>query len=569
MKRRGIKQSTLNFVLGGSSLVLAVILVVLSLQVMSSFEAMRTAEERQSQFKQLGFDLSSASDYLTNEMRAYVQFGDQVHYDNYWQEVKVDTTRDHIIAQLQELGAPQNELDLVMEAKRKSDTLVATEEQAMEAVAANNFEDARRLMFGTQYEQVKISIKQLITTFQDTMNTRTSAELEKAAGEMKQDITLMLVLIAFTALFSISSLLLSHFKIIRPIIAIKNSMMSVAEGKLSQSVKVTIDNSEVGQLALATTTAISSFQNVTKEVSTVLGEMSKGNLTVSIQGEYKGDFAEIKRSLHAIIESFNEVLSEVKAAANQVATASTQLSDSSIGLSQGATEQASTVEQLTASIEQIAGQTTYNAEHATDANNLTAQAKLNAQQGNTQMAEMLKAMEDINDSSTSIHKIIKVIDEIAFQTNILALNAAVEAARAGQHGKGFAVVAEEVRNLAARSAQAAQETTDMIEGSIKKVKSGTSIANETASALHKIVADVERVATLVGEISVASNEQAIGIAQVNQGIMQVSQVVQTNAATSQESAAASEELSSQAALLNERVSRFKLKGAYQRSTYKS
>lgn len=307
--------------------------------------------------------------------------------------------------------------------------------------------------------------------------------------------------------------------------------------------------------------SIETIKGYIGEISRVLGDMSDGNLDVGITGEYKGDFVEIKNSLNMIIEAFNHVFGEIGSAADQVANGSKQVSDSSMSLSQGATEQASAIEELTSSLEEISDQTKLNAENANEANKIAENAKENALHGNSQMKDMLKAMDEINIASGNISKIIKVIDEIAFQTNILALNAAVEAARAGQHGKGFAVVAEEVRNLAARSANAAKETTEMIEGSIRKAEDGRKIAGQTAEALTQIVEGVTKVAKLVNDITMASNEQATGIAQVNQGIMQVSQVVQTNSATSEEGAAASQELAGQAELLKTQVSRFKLHGA--------
>ncbi len=296
------------------------------------------------------------------------------------------------------------------------------------------------------------------------------------------------------------------------------------------------------------------------EASGLLQEMAAGNLALEVRDDYQGDHALLAEALGQTLNSFNQVLSEFLKASDQVASGAKHVAASSQVLSQSATEQAATVQEITSSMAEIAARTKQNAVNATQANQLAIHVQANASDGNAQMQKMLEAMAEINRASESISKIIKVIDEIAFQTNILALNAAVEAARAGQHGKGFAVVAEEVRNLAGRSARAAKETTDLIEGSLQKVEAGTAIANQTAAALQQIVTGVADAANLIGEIAVASNEQASGITQVNLGINQVAQVTQTNTATSEESASASEELAGQAEMLRGMVQRFKLKG---------
>lgn len=419
-------------------------------------------------------------------------------------------------------------------------------------IQAGQMNEAYELLMGERGGKIANTVQ---VTTDDLMNLKTLRAKEASDSNTASAnfaTILMIAVVLGGAIIAILLGILISRMISKPIDRMVVVADKLAVGDINVNV-VSDTKDEIGKLAESFSRMINSIRAQALAVEGI----ADGDLTVTVEVRSENDL--LGRKLSEMVEKNNNILTNINNASEQVAAGSKQVSDSSIALSQGATEQASSIEELTASIEEISSQTKLNAQNADQANKLAETSKNNALQGNTQMNEMLKAMEEINESSSSIYKIIKVIDDIAFQTNILALNAAVEAARAGQHGKGFAVVAEEVRTLAARSASAAKETTEMIESSIKKVEGGTKIAKDTAEALSEIVDSIDKVANLVNDIALSSNEQAVGIGQVNVGIIQVSQVVQSNSATSEESAAASEELSSQSTLLKEMVANFKLR----------
>ncbi|MCL1882985.1 MAG: methyl-accepting chemotaxis protein [Defluviitaleaceae bacterium] len=303
---------------------------------------------------------------------------------------------------------------------------------------------------------------------------------------------------------------------------------------------------------------IVSTASYVNELGDVLSKIAGGDLGVRILREYVGSYNLIKGSVNEIQSTLHKTMSEISVASGQVLSGATQISTSATDLSSGTQQQASSIQELNASIDMINEQTKQNSENTHEANILSNKSTESAKEGNEAMQQMLEAMTKIKESSGNISKVIRVIQDIAFQTNLLALNAAVEAARAGEHGKGFAVVAEEVRNLAARSQEAATETTGMIEDSIKRVDTGSGIAETTARALDEIVSSANEVLQIINNISASSKEQAEAVGQVSIGLGQISNVVQNNSAVSEETAAAAEELNAQAELLQQLVSYFKL-----------
>lgn len=346
-----------------------------------------------------------------------------------------------------------------------------------------------------------------------------------------------------------------------PISEIEGAAIRMAEGDLDVEISYTSED-ELGVLAEQVRRLIRKLQVIIDDENKFLAKMAAGDFTVDsvCEEEYTGGFHPLLASFRGIADKLNDTMLQINQSSAQVASGSEQVSSGAQALSQGATEQASSVEELAATINEISGKVKENADNARQANEKAGSISAEMNVSNEKMQQMIQAMGDITNCSHEIGKIIKTIEDIAFQTNILALNAAVEAARAGAAGKGFAVVADEVRNLASKSAEASKNTSDLIENSLKAVENGTRIADETARSLYQAVNGVDEMTAIIGQISEASSAQADSISQVTMGIDQISSVVQTNSATAQESAAASEELSSQSQMMKSLVDRFKLRG---------
>ena len=346
---------------------------------------------------------------------------------------------------------------------------------------------------------------------------------------------------------------------LKPLKKISEAGKEVAGGNFDVEIHYP-QQDEIGELSRSISEVIGRSKKIVFDLRDRLDAMAGGNFTENLESEeYVGDYAPLLESLKHIQEDMNKTLQEVHASSVQVLSSAEQVNTGAQSLSQGATEQASSIEELSANMQDISHSIQASTKTAGDAYKLQGEAGVAVLQSNEKMEEMRKAMDDITAKSNEISKIIKTIDDIAFQTNILSLNAAIEAARAGAAGKGFAVVADEVGNLAQKSAKAAQNTGLLIEETIEAVEKGAKITEETAESLNSVSKSTEEVNTLIEKISSASSKDLEGITSLNQGLQQISSVVQANSATAEQSAAASEELTGQANKMNELVERFQLK----------
>ena len=385
-----------------------------------------------------------------------------------------------------------------------------------------------------------------------------TTEVNEWMDETSFAVVITIILGLFFIIVATIVCIITANSIANPIKKTVNVMNAVASGNLNVSVEHTSDD-ETGQLADSINRTINSLNGYIGEISRLCKQLADGDFNIHGQIEFNGDFVSIIEALNSLAHGLSDTMQQIDISAAHVSQSAAQISNGATSLASGTTEQASSIQELAGIISALKDKVDTNAKSAEEANQKANQAGENMSLSNKHMQEMVIAMNHISDKSNEISNIIKTIEDIAFQTNILALNAAVEAARAGTAGKGFAVVADEVRNLASKSAEAATNTTGLIEQTIHAVESGSHIVEETAESLNSSVDVTNQTIKLINEIWTASSEQAAMIEQVNTGVEQISSVVQTNSATAEQSAASSEELNGQASALQNLTSKFVLK----------
>lgn len=416
-------------------------------------------------------------------------------------------------------------------------------------------------------DELEPVFQELYSLYAELMNLNVSTGTvlsDRLTVQSNTFIVIAIVIVIISLLISVILGTVISRGISNPMTACVDRLNKLAQGDLKSPIPDIHSADETGMLADATRVIIDSIGAMISDMGNILGGFANGDFDIRTKAEerYVGDFSQLITFMRNIAINLSDTMGQIGQSSDQVASGSDQVSSGAQALSQGATEQASSIEELSATITEISSQIKLNAENAASAKSQSEHTSEQVADSNRQMHDMIIAMNDISSKSNEISKIIKTIDDIAFQTNILALNAAVEAARAGAAGKGFAVVADEVRNLAGKSAEAAKSTATLIEETVQAVTKGTKMADGTAQAMLTVVDGTNAVTSLIEKIAVASNDQATAVNQVTQGVEQISGVVQTNSATAEESAAASEELSGQAQMLKQLVSQFNLRGTF-------
>ena len=557
--KKAMNQSTLTMILNIGSIAALLFMMLLLIAYSSVSSRLNTANTDRFEMTYNANRFMNGSSYLTNEVRAYAATGSQEFYDNYWNEVNNLKNRDIGVAAMQEIGITADEQAMIDSMYALSNQLVPLEEQAMEQVQAGRQDAAINYVYGDEYSNSIAKINTLKESFLETLNARTLREVESLNRTNLIIRILMAFALVMVGTFQVLSMKVIRKRILRPVIAVRDQMGELSQGNLSTEFPWEPDSSEIGMLIASIHETKRELKKYIQDIDSTLSQMAKGNMNLVVSDSYRGEFLPIQRALRQILDALNEALRHIHQTAQDVSNESERVSSGAQTLSEGAVRQASTVEELSAGIQDISGEVKHTSADANKARKFSMDAEVQLKVCCQKMDSLSTAISDISESSRQINGIIKTIEDIAFQTNILALNASVEAARAGAAGKGFAVVSDEVRSLATQSDQAAKATKELIENAVGATEKGSHIVDEVSRSLRKTMDLVMESNTAIGQIAEAVQSEAASIAQVTEGLGQISSVVQTNSASSEESAAVSAELFEQVHLLQDQVSRFRLK----------
>lgn len=500
----------------------------------------------------------NASSYLTSEVRAYATTGNKQHYDNYMKARDEFKARETSVAAMKEIGITQEEESIVDEMMTLSNQLLPLEEEAMKDVEAGDTKAAVLSVLGEEYNASITRISELKYEFLNMIVERTTKEVDRGVFMTR---FLEIVCVIFVISIMVVQLLsynLIKKRVIQPILEVKDEMERLSEGNLHTDISMKTDTSEIGMMISAIVQTKLELKKYVADITAKLQQMASKDMRIHSEIEYIGDFRPIQDSIGQIAENLNDAMAKINQSAGQVSTTSAKVANTSEQLAASSIQQAASIQELSASVEFISKKISDSSENAKMATNLANAAGIQLNKSNEQLKGMLQKMNEINDASGEIGKIIETIQSIASQTNLLALNASIEAARAGDAGKGFAIVAQQVGLLAGQTADASHNTSAMIEESLQTIQSGSIIAQEASDTFQQVMRDAGKAAAAMGEISVAAEEQDKLIEQILEVIRQLVRGIEANTSNSEETAVVSERLSEEAISMRELVDKFKV-----------
>lgn len=534
-----LKQSTASFISMLSTIFSALLCGIFIAMAVSSNSHISQAKSRQIEAESLSYKLTLLRLREKTALELYAQNGLSIYSAEY----------EKYSAELSEAIPEQAEAAYAE---------VSALDQSVLALG-NNSAEAMKILSSDDYSAKNESFINAVADYSKEIKNTEEKAIKSTEGTILTEAILAAAMLLMMAINSFFYVMYVRKKLIKPIRRVTEIMVAMKDGDLSVSSGLPKDKTELGELGEALHNAKKYIRKIAEDLSYCLGEIAKGNVNFSVGMEYRGEYGPIKIALNQILDNLNDSFREIRNAADQVMNGSLQIADGAETLAQGTTTQAGTLEELSASIAEIANRVQKNAGDSKGIDELFEKMTSELNENDEQMQATISAMDEISDKSKEIVKIIKEIDNIAFQTNILALNAAVEAARAGNAGKGFAVVADEVGVLAGRSAESAKNTAALIKDAIIAVSNGSKLAAATAESLKGVVGLSQESSRIMNGFSEASISQNLAISEIKSGIEQISNVVQTNSATAQQSSAASQELSAQAKNLDTLVRQFKLR----------